>query len=445
MTTLVADPPCAPPSSSATPPGSRTSPPPRARRPRAERDAADLVVDLASVGPRCSTGPPRGRRTWCAPSGCRTWWWWPARRSGDLLRPAQALPRPLDAGTGLPAWPSPPWAPARARPRRGGAPPPAPRRARRHRARPGALRAGPGVRGPFGVRRLAGARARSCRAWAAGHGGGPMSRAATSRPTRDLDPRRFARRLGIFPERGGRRGRGGGGCPGRARGELLHLGERGPAPGVLLHPVPSRGRGPTCARPARLGVTILADHHGPLARQLAGDPAHRFDDVPVPARRGWSADPPDGLAQFGTSIHREVEAGDHHRAASVARGAPGRHGDAAGLPPQHLRQPARTALSDRSTVGLGCGPCASPPGTSTPPLPDRPRRGVAGPPRDRRAGAAGDQGPGRPAAPDGHRGPRLRRGGLRREPVERRGDPQPGRAGGRRDRLPGPARVGGAR
>ena len=46
-------------------------------------------------------------------------------------------------------------------------------------------------------------------------------------------------------------------------------------------------------------------------RELAGDPAHRFDDVPVLLGEGGALTLPDGLAQFGTSIHREVEAGDH--------------------------------------------------------------------------------------------------------------------------------------
>ena len=68
---------------------------------------------------------------------------------------------------------------------------------------------------------------------------------------------------------------------------------------------------PALRRAARLGVTILADHHGPLARQLAGDPAHRFDDVPLLLGEGGALTIPDGLAQFDTSVYRDVEAGDH--------------------------------------------------------------------------------------------------------------------------------------
>ena len=68
---------------------------------------------------------------------------------------------------------------------------------------------------------------------------------------------------------------------------------------------------PDLRRAARLGVTILADHHGPLARQLAGEPEHRFDDVPMLLGEGGALTIPDGLAQFDTSIYREVDAGDH--------------------------------------------------------------------------------------------------------------------------------------
>ena len=68
---------------------------------------------------------------------------------------------------------------------------------------------------------------------------------------------------------------------------------------------------PDLRRSPRLGVTILADHHGPLARQLAGDPAHRFDDVPLLLGDDGALTLPDGLAQFDTSIYREVDAGDH--------------------------------------------------------------------------------------------------------------------------------------
>ena len=68
---------------------------------------------------------------------------------------------------------------------------------------------------------------------------------------------------------------------------------------------------PTLRRAGRLGVTILADHHGDVCRRLAGPVEHRFDDVPVSATEGGALTLDEGLARFDCSLHREVEAGDH--------------------------------------------------------------------------------------------------------------------------------------
>nr|BFE59498.1 flavin reductase family protein [Dactylosporangium thailandense] len=68
---------------------------------------------------------------------------------------------------------------------------------------------------------------------------------------------------------------------------------------------------PDLRRAAHLGVTILADRHGGLARQLAGPPESRFDGVEVLLSEHGAVTLPDGLAQFDTTIYREVEAGDH--------------------------------------------------------------------------------------------------------------------------------------
>lgn len=61
----------------------------------------------------------------------------------------------------------------------------------------------------------------------------------------------------------------------------------------------------------RLGVTILADHHGAAARQLAGAVERRFRGLAVEVGEGGSLTLTDGIAQFETAIYREVEAGDH--------------------------------------------------------------------------------------------------------------------------------------
>lgn len=61
----------------------------------------------------------------------------------------------------------------------------------------------------------------------------------------------------------------------------------------------------------RLGVTVLADHHDVIARQLAGPVEHRFDGVDVSISDRHAVAINDGLAHFDTAIFREVEAGDH--------------------------------------------------------------------------------------------------------------------------------------
>jgi flavin reductase (DIM6/NTAB) family NADH-FMN oxidoreductase RutF len=68
---------------------------------------------------------------------------------------------------------------------------------------------------------------------------------------------------------------------------------------------------PLLRRARHVGVTILAEHHGPVARRLAGPVGGRFAGVEVILGEGGAVTLPDGLAQFDTTIYREVEAGDH--------------------------------------------------------------------------------------------------------------------------------------
>ena len=68
---------------------------------------------------------------------------------------------------------------------------------------------------------------------------------------------------------------------------------------------------PGLRRAPRLGITVLADHHGELARRLAGPVEHRFDGVETALSPGGAVIIEGGLAQFDTSLYREVEAGDH--------------------------------------------------------------------------------------------------------------------------------------
>jgi flavin reductase (DIM6/NTAB) family NADH-FMN oxidoreductase RutF len=68
---------------------------------------------------------------------------------------------------------------------------------------------------------------------------------------------------------------------------------------------------PVLRRAEHLGVTILADHHGAVCRQLAGPVESRFDGLAVTATGDGSVTLDDGLAMFDCSVYREVEAGDH--------------------------------------------------------------------------------------------------------------------------------------
>ena len=68
---------------------------------------------------------------------------------------------------------------------------------------------------------------------------------------------------------------------------------------------------PDLRKAPHLGVTILADHHDRVCRQLAGDVEHRFDDMAVTVSEEGALTLDDGLAWFDCTIYREVDAGDH--------------------------------------------------------------------------------------------------------------------------------------
>lgn len=68
---------------------------------------------------------------------------------------------------------------------------------------------------------------------------------------------------------------------------------------------------PDLRRAERLGVTVLASHHGPLCRRLAGPVAQRFEDVALSVSPEGAIFIDDGMATFDTTIYREVPAGDH--------------------------------------------------------------------------------------------------------------------------------------
>jgi flavin reductase (DIM6/NTAB) family NADH-FMN oxidoreductase RutF len=68
---------------------------------------------------------------------------------------------------------------------------------------------------------------------------------------------------------------------------------------------------PDLRRAPHLGITVLAEHHGEVCRQLAGPVADRFTDVALHVSGDGAVTLDEGLARFDCTIHREVEAGDH--------------------------------------------------------------------------------------------------------------------------------------
>lgn len=86
---------------------------------------------------------------------------------------------------------------------------------------------------------------------------------------------------------------------------------------------------PALRRAAHLGVTVLADHHHTVARQLAGPTDTRFNGLNVTISDNGAVTLADGIAWFDTTIHQHVEAGDHtivllrlHAAEHVDRSLP---------------------------------------------------------------------------------------------------------------------------
>ena len=126
----------------------------------------------------------------------------------------------------------------------------------------------------------------------------------------DLDPERLRRAFGIFPsgvvavaaEVDGR-------VTGLAASSFTSVSLDPPL--VSFSVANTSKTWPALRRGSHLGVTILADHHGDLCRQLAGPVERRFDGVRISASDDGAVTLDDGLARFDCTIHEEVEAGDH--------------------------------------------------------------------------------------------------------------------------------------
>jgi flavin reductase (DIM6/NTAB) family NADH-FMN oxidoreductase RutF len=68
---------------------------------------------------------------------------------------------------------------------------------------------------------------------------------------------------------------------------------------------------PVLREAAHLGVSVLADHHDTVCRQLAGPADQRFTRLPFRSTGDGAVLLDEAVATFDCSIHQEIEAGDH--------------------------------------------------------------------------------------------------------------------------------------
>jgi flavin reductase (DIM6/NTAB) family NADH-FMN oxidoreductase RutF len=130
------------------------------------------------------------------------------------------------------------------------------------------------------------------------------------RTNQDLDPARLREAFGSFPT-------GVVAVAAEVEGQLLGLAASSftsvslDPPLVSINIATQSRTWPDLRRAPRLGLTVLAEHHGPLCRQLAGPVDGRFTDIALSTTPEGAVIIDDGLAQFDTTIYREVDAGDH--------------------------------------------------------------------------------------------------------------------------------------
>jgi flavin reductase (DIM6/NTAB) family NADH-FMN oxidoreductase RutF len=86
---------------------------------------------------------------------------------------------------------------------------------------------------------------------------------------------------------------------------------------------------PVLREAGHLGVSVLADHHDVVCRQLAGPADERFAGLPFRATEDGAVLLDEAVATFDCTIHREIEAGDHlivvlalHEVADGGSGSP---------------------------------------------------------------------------------------------------------------------------
>jgi flavin reductase (DIM6/NTAB) family NADH-FMN oxidoreductase RutF len=126
----------------------------------------------------------------------------------------------------------------------------------------------------------------------------------------DLDPSRLRDAFGIFPSGVVAVAANVDGQPiGLAASSFTSVSLEPPL--VSISVAKSSKTWPDLRRSSHLGVTILAEHHGEVCRQLAGPVDGRFDDLGVTVSGDGALTLDEGLAHFDCTIYREVEAGDH--------------------------------------------------------------------------------------------------------------------------------------
>ena len=82
--------------------------------------------------------------------------------------------------------------------------------------------------------------------------------------------------------------------------------------GVVLRGQHLRDLAAAARGAGHLGLSVLADHHDAVCRQLAGPAEHRFDGLAVTRDRGRRAAARRGRGStFDCTIEQEIEAGDH--------------------------------------------------------------------------------------------------------------------------------------
>jgi flavin reductase (DIM6/NTAB) family NADH-FMN oxidoreductase RutF len=68
---------------------------------------------------------------------------------------------------------------------------------------------------------------------------------------------------------------------------------------------------PLLREAGHLGISVLADHHDLVCRQLAGPEDQRFTGLPFRSTEDGAVLLDEAVATFDCTIHQELEAGDH--------------------------------------------------------------------------------------------------------------------------------------